>query len=279
MAKRERHVFTFLKPYWVLGILTFSLPLASLGKECVVFVSNQQYFPKFIQTLEQLVTKGNYHGDICLVIGDDLFSHHPLNNPLMLTNHVIVKHFPNLIFPEQFLHFVKKAPHPFCDKLFQYHKLYLFDSYFKQWETILYIDSGMTIHRDIRPLLNTRKPNKLLAHSDAYPTYERRLYDQFNPKFPKHFSRLTKQYNLNIDYFQTTMMLYGTRFIQEDTFRNLYNLTLRHPISATNDQGIIALYFTNIVPVWEQIPIRDEETFFYDWCQRERSESYIMTKY
>ena len=36
---------------------------------------------------------------------------------------------------------------------------------------------------------------------------------------------------LNIDYFQTTMMLYDTKIIKENTFNDLYDLTLEYPIS------------------------------------------------
>ncbi|MEI8300521.1 MAG: hypothetical protein WCG10_02770 [Chlamydiota bacterium] len=254
--------------------------LESCESQCVVFVSNQKYFPRFLESLEQLVTKGNYHGDICLVIGDDLLSNKLLRHRLLIRNHVIIKHFPDLPFSQVFLEFAKQAPHPFNEKLFQYHKLYLFDTYFKQWDTIFYIDSGMKIYRDIQPILNAKKQNKLLAHSDAYPSYEWKLGIQFNANFPEIFSELSRTYNLDIDYFQTTTMLYDTNIIQKDTFQNLYNLTLRYPISRTNDQGIIALYFTNIVSVWEQLPIRNEETFFYDLIRRGREkESFIMIKY
>lgn len=247
--------------------------------ECVVFVSDKKYFPKFVDSLNQLVTKGNYSGDICLIIGDDLVSDNSLKHPLITNNHVIIKHFPNLPFPNTFLNFVKKAPYPFNEKLFQYHKFYCFDSYFKQWDTIFYLDSGINIYRDIRPMLDVKKPNTLLAHSDAYPTYEWKLSGQFNSNFPALFSELKSSYNLNIDYFQTTIMLYDTSIIQEDTFQNLYNLALRYPISRTNDQGIIALYFTSIVPAWEQIPIRNEETFFYDFHRRgDEKASFIMLK-
>jgi hypothetical protein len=45
-----------------------------MDKFCFVFVSNKAYFDKFLYTCNLLITNGNYKGDICLVIGDDLNS-------------------------------------------------------------------------------------------------------------------------------------------------------------------------------------------------------------
>jgi len=41
-------------------------------------------------------------------------------------------------------------------------------------------------------------------------------------------------------------MLYDTKIIENDTYDILLNLLIEYPISITNDQGIIALYLTNI---------------------------------
>ena len=43
-----------------------------MTKTCVVFLCDNAYFYKFINTCYELLTVGNYKGEICLVIGDDL---------------------------------------------------------------------------------------------------------------------------------------------------------------------------------------------------------------
>jgi len=83
---------------------------------------------------------------------------------------------------------------------------------------------------------------------------------------------------LNIDYFQTTVMLYDTNIIDSNTYDNLLNLSREYPISRTNDQGIIALYFTNIKPRFKQIKTRNEYTHFYDYLRRAKENKYIMVK-
>jgi hypothetical protein len=249
---------------------------------CIVFVTNKKYFDKFVKTCTQLLTVGAYNGPICLVIGDDIYDDTTsdlLKHPIIVENNIIIKHFPDIRFDEDFLTYVKslkRDPHWF-PKIFQYHKLHLFNAYFKQWSYIFYLDAGITIMSDIRPLLYNRKKHSLLAHSDAYPTHERKLTCQFD-KSKKLFENLNQAHNLNIDYFQTTIMLYDTQIIESDTYDNLLDLTYKYPNSITNDQGIIALYFTNIKPLFEQIAIKEGNLYFYDYLSRDPTYKYIMLK-
>jgi len=249
-------------------------------KLCAVFLCDSAYFNKFLYTYNQLINKGNYKGDICLIIGDDLINNELLKCDIIEKNNVIIKHFPNIIFSPVFLDIQAQLNRPqhWFKKLFQYHKLHLFNTFFKNWDYIFYLDCGITIFSDISPILNEITENTLLAHSDAYPTYEWKLHNQFCKTNTTYFNNLNKKYNLYVDYFQTTIMLYDTNIIEDDTYNNLLNLLLEYPISITNDQGIIALYFTNIKPIWKQIKSRNENMFFYDYLSRKPEFKYIMLK-
>jgi hypothetical protein len=81
-----------------------------------------------------------------------------------------------------------------------------------------------------------------------------------------------------MDYFQTTVMLYDTSIITNDTYNSLLALLSEYPICNTNDQGIIALYFTLIMPVFKQLKIKNDDTYFYDYLSRNNSYKYIMLK-
>jgi hypothetical protein len=247
---------------------------------CCVFVCNKAYFYKFIYTCNLLVTKGNYKGDICLIIGNDLQNDPLLNSDFISTNHIKVIYFPELNIDQNFIKTQRnlKREYHWFGKLFQYHKLYLFHSFFKQWNYIFYIDCGITIFSDITPILNEVKPNVLFAHSDSYPLYDRKLKSQFDNTHPQFF-KLQLLYNLSVDYFQTTIMLYDTNIIENNTFDDLYKLMLEFPISITNDQGIISLYFTNVKPHFQQITIKNETTYFYDYLSRDNKLPYIMLKF
>ena len=227
-----------------------------------------------------MLTNGKYYGNICLVIGDDLVNDTRLETDIIKKNKIVVKHFPNIEFSNEFLNIQHKMARPehWFKKLFQYHKLYLFDSFFKQWKYIFYLDCGIHIFSDITPIINEKKENTILAHSDAYPTYERNLHNQFDKTNTEFYTKLNNTYDLNIDYFQTTIMLYDTKIIEQDTFDNLLNLTKQYPISITNDQAVIALYFTNIKPLFKQIKTHNEDIYFYDYLSRNNTNKYIMLK-
>ena len=63
---------------------------------CVVFITNNKYFNKFLQSCNQLITKGNYKNDICLIICDDLKNKNLENNDFIKKNKIIIKYFPTL---------------------------------------------------------------------------------------------------------------------------------------------------------------------------------------
>ena len=247
---------------------------------CVVFVCNTAYFNRFIYTCNQLITNGKYNGNICLVIGDDLYNNKLLNCNIIKNNNIIIKHFRDIKFPDKYLEINNniKSDGRHLTKKFQWHKLHLFNSFFKQWKYIFYLDCGMTIYSDISPMLNETTENTLLAHSDAYPSYERRLHEQFDKTNIEYFTKLNNEYNLNIDYFQTGIMLYDTNIIENDTYDNLLKLSIDFPISISNEQGIMALYFTNIRPLFKQIKTHDATTYYYDSLSRSPNNKYIMLK-
>lgn len=249
---------------------------------CVVFVANEAYLDKFIETCRQLIEYGRYRGAICLIVGDDLKDKAQMH-PFIIRHCVYVKYFPDIVFPSSFYKVqneLQSTDGRNLMKKFQWHKLHLFNSFFKNWDYVFYMDCGMNIYRPIQPMIDVRKKGALLAHSDAYPTYEWKLGGQYEKTHPL-YQELCKKYDLDIDYFQTGIMLYDTKIIRDDTFQELYNLAVQYPISRTNEQAIMALYFTTIYKVWEQIPLRSatENVLFYDYWARNMNETnYTITK-
>lgn len=140
-----------------------------MTNECVVFVCNTKYLDKFFFTCSQLINIGNYKKDICLIVGDDLYKSNIYLHPFITDNKIIIKYFKNLQFNNFFLDIQKNLDRPshWYDKIFQYHKFYLFDVYFKKWDYILYIDCGMHIFSDINFFFNLGKKNILFANRDG----------------------------------------------------------------------------------------------------------------
>jgi hypothetical protein len=77
-------------------------------------------------------------------------------------------------------------------------------------------------------------------------------------------------------YFQTGIMLFDTDIIKNDTFEKLYSLSVEFPMSRTNEQGIMNLYFIS-QNVYEPLPISNENTYYYDFRRRFADKGYIIT--
>ena len=242
---------------------------------CVVFVCNFRYLDKFFETCKSLIDVGEYEGPIVLIVGNDINVDALNNHPFIKTHkQILVKHFEDIVFSKEIISKIDKTNTQcgkFGYKLFQYHKYHLFTPFFKQWRYIFYIDCGAKIYNNVWPILRTATPDTLLAHSDAFPTYQWKLSCQFIDT--------DLDFDLDKDYFQSTIMLFDTSIIEDDTFQQLYELTEKYPVSTTNDQGILNLYYNCIKKKWKQIPMGNETTYYYDFNIRNSDKPYIMTKY
>jgi len=263
-----------------------------LNKICIVLMCNNvdKYKNETIRTLYELRHIGKYDSDIILMYDDELlclsdenFKDEFKNN--LLKMNVILKYFPK-IDRSKYINMFKEKPFIEGDKReitksFQYHKFYLFDEYFKNWNKIFYIDAGMHIFKPIKKMLELDCSNKLLAHSDAYPYFKDKLKCQFEKQaYPEVYQELTKNFNLNIDFFQTGILLFDSSIISKDTFNELIELSEKYFISKTNEQGIMNLLFNCKLKIWKQIQIKDDDTFYYDMWERPKykKNNYIMLK-
>ena len=131
-------------------------------------------------------------------------------------------------------------------------------------------------------MINLRLENTLLAHSDSYPNYKRNLINSFDLNIQPFSNNLIKRFGkgLFVDYFQTGILLFDTKLIEENTQQELINLAEEFPITNTNEQAIIALYFILIKPRWKQIQLEGEKMKYYDFCRRQnpKNKPYIIYK-
>ena len=254
--------------------------------KAVVFVANLPYFGNFITTLIQLHDIGKYQGPVILIAADDLYETEHLNNPNIKKYNVKVINFKNM---EKVLNDETKS------KLVEYYtaggkknfnwcfgcfnKFYLFNTYFKQFKYILYLDTGVKIYRPVWDMFSLIRKNKILAHHDDFPKYHWALSDKFRNIEP-YISNLSKEFDTATkQYFQTTIMLYDTNIIQEDTIDNIIKLVDKYPMSENGDQEYISLYFHQVMKQMQQIDIKKNENYYYyDYYQRFGINKYCMTK-
>jgi hypothetical protein len=124
----------------------------------------------------------------------------------------------------------------------------------------------------------------LYAHSDAYPFYNKRSLDcQFHLDLVDKGTKETMEskYNLDIDYFQSTLLIYNTKILEENTVNRLFELAEQYPFSVRMDQGIMNLYWTCEKRLWRQIPLQDEKGFLYNFLEINgcKTKDYLILKY
>lgn len=250
---------------------------------CVILVFNKKFVDKSHETIKQIREVGKYNGDIVCIISDDLKDNIDL---LYRDENIIIKHFKEINKTKVGEIFSKTPITSDMQGLYkpiQWHKFNCFNTYFRDnYKKCLYLDTGMSILKPLDKIIDLDCEGKFLAHSDAYPTYEWKLSIQFDNKvFPNEYDKLINAYNLETNYFQSTMFMFDTKIIEDDTYDKLIELSDEYPNSKTNDQGIMNLYFLCIRNIWEQIKIKDDETFYYDFSERNglNKNNYILLKY
>ena len=203
---------------------------------CIVFVCNKKYINKFIFTVNQLRKVGLYDGDIVLIVGNDLMNENDLLIRISNQFNVIVRKINDIIFSSNF-HEIQKSlarPSHWYDKIFQYHKIYIFSPFFKRWEKIMYIDCGMHVFSDINPLFSILKNEVFVANRDGIdgeyfgndgehrydenmniPGQSMLLASQFcNHK--NYTTELNKNYSTDlINAFQTTFLFFDSKIIND----------------------------------------------------------------
>lgn len=252
----------------------------------VLLASNDAYFPKCSQTVRELRTAGKYMGVVEYVAFDNGALWSARTDPGITNVRPLNLVVPDMIPSITPCIFLAQKRRVFNASTAYLHKsLVTMSPWWKAlYRMILYLDCGCHVHNSIRPLLTmssmaTRINNpRFYAHSNAYPTYEWSLRTGFHKKCSTSlYAQLESEYALDIDYFQSTIMLYDTRLLQN--LSTLISLYKRFGPIADGDQDILSLYFVNILRRWTPLSVEGPHCY-YDYLARVGTgcRSYIITK-
>jgi len=242
----------------------------------IVLLANKEYIKYFDQIYNDLRLVGKFDGDIILLTDTQ-------TNCKKITKigdkNLIIKRFEKIKFPRITLRQLNKIQYGRNkEKSFQWHKFYLFDKYFKNWDYIFYLDINMKIKNDINPLLEKNSQNTLFAPFDGYPDLDWKLRSQFDENNTL-INELENSYDLeNPKYFQTGILFFDTNIINDDSFDNLIRLTNRFPISKNNEQGIMNLYFLYDIPVFKRLPQSIGNSLTYSYWDPGHNQVMIIKK-
>ena len=253
----------------------------------LTIVATQTYLTKAFATIHQSRTVGKWDDDVVLIIPEDvmLSDEHRLVAEVLRVIVRVVK--PKNL--DRIMGFWEARPsHPQYEYLSRRPGLYLkynvFDTYFKKWDTVFYLDAGATVLGDLGRFKASCQPRGwLYAHSDGYPSYTWKLSGQFAFDVFDHREEymMKRKYAMDCDYFQSTLMIFSSSILEPGIPDTLFALHERYPISRTGDQGILNLYFSLRRSIWRPLPLRDDHGFLYDFHERDgySASDYVILKY
>ena len=247
-----------------------------MSENAVAVVGNfkflYKYFSKF---LNNLTVNGKYSGDLLVITSR--FNPTFLISDIRKNKNIRVIRLKSIRFPRK----VRKdylsldtgdQPNRFKTKNFQWFKLNLFNPELKKWKNILYLDINLTIHHDINGIFNIKPKNCMYAKADGYPNYIQPLSSQFDCSHPL-YDELKNNFNLDdLKYFQTGLMYFDTSIIQNQTLDDILKVAIRFPLSKTNEQGILNLFFqSNDEYIYNELPeFLDNQIIYYYWMVRNK---------
>lgn len=230
-----------------------------------------KYFNSFKDSLRN---NGKYKGDIVIITS--IFSPTFIFWKILFDRKVHVVRLKKIKFSKSTSEELKNLntngqPNRHINKNFQWHKINLFNRKLKKWKFIFYLDINMIIHFEVNKIFEFKPKNKIFARADGYPEYKWTLDTQFDQT---HFlyEKLNKIYDLSLNnYFQTGILYFDTNLIEKETVKNLINLVETFPLSITNEQGIMNLYFIFDKNVYQELPEEvDDCLVYYYWLTRNK---------
>jgi hypothetical protein len=182
-------------------------------------------------------------------------------------------------------YYEKNPLQPTCDqretkKLTQWDKFYVFDSWFLQWNRVIYLDAGLRVVDKMEPLLELDCSNSIMAPDDAaiYDTQKRfgGIIEADYAKHPEVVRSLLEEYSPEIfkeRYFLNCMWMYDTHLLHRIHITDLIDAMNRYPICRCNEMTIMNLIFTFKHRVWKPFPEhcpRDDRRRLFGWTERDR---------
>lgn len=261
-----------------------------MSKWTLVLLCDNFYLTRCLDTISSCRQIGSWEDDIVMLVDPTVNLEDPFLKSQAKLLQIQIRQLPPLDTSiSEVIHSAwsskKSQPHyhEVTSKLVQYLKFYLFDPWFKQWDAVFYIDAGMRIYGDLNRMKAAciPEPGFLYVHSNGYPNYDTpgTLRRQFDMSLDESITeQLESHYDLNLDSFQSTTIIFNTASIEDSTISDLFALTRAFPVANRNDQGILNLYFYGR---WKQLPLRDAEGWLYDFLERNGHQKveYLMLKY
>jgi hypothetical protein len=259
---------------------------ASRRSTVIVSLCNDDFSPIVADLVRLVRCIGAYDGPIVVLYSGT----RALSEPVFAAFNVTMQEVTAL-FPAD----LRAVPQPPCAKAGDYTrkkridrwssyyaKTAIFSSYFKQWDTVLWLDARTAVHRPLSPFFDEIDvKGKLIASPDNWPGFEDtwKLSNQFFAECDtKLYAHLSARYDMSRDYFQSTVMLFDTAIVGAESFRDIALLFREFSRIGGSDQPFFSIYWDQIRRVYEPFPYRLKSLQTpYDFFPRIREARYITS--
>jgi hypothetical protein len=243
------------------------------SKTVCVTLSDAAYMDKAVRTIQELRGPGCWSGDIVLLCVDC-----PPPEGIAERYGVQTRRIPKIDTSRlvQALHNKPIKPMPdgrHFGKLTQWTKFRVFDSFFKRWDRVVYLDAGLRIFDTIQPLLDLPYKGSFLAPDDASPAdngnrFRVQLDIGANPRVGENMIATVGKEVLEERYFLNCLWVYDTALLDKITVEDLEDSMNKYPICLCNEMGIMNYWFTFILRCWKPFPwTLPTGKFLFSWSE------------
>jgi alpha-N-acetylglucosamine transferase len=244
-----------------------------MDKTVFVTLTDSTYFPKAKKTIEELRQRGQWDGDVVLMVVDFVPKQEDLPMNTLLLNVQHIDHTP--LWNTWKTNPIRKMDdNRHYGKIYQWDKLYIFCDFFQQWDRVVFLDAGIRILDTVQHLLDIPYKGKFLSPDDSDP-YDNgnRMRIQFDlDANAKVIQALLEDFGVDwfsSKYFLNCIFLFDTSLLHKNTFEEMKEMMFKYPISLCNEMGIMNLYWTVKRKVWEAFPKRtlDDSKYLFGWSE------------
>jgi len=262
-----------------------------------VLVTDDKYLYRAKKTIIDLRSRGGWKGDIVLInIGIV-----EINKNFMDFYDILEKRFPIV---EEKISLINKLHYtPFLDtidgreilKINQWEKLHVMDPYFKHWNRVVFLDSGLRVLDNVYDsLLSLDYKGKFLAPDDGgnyvpLPNPNKLFHTQLSQVFVKRIENLKKDVpnvkELDEPYFLNCIWIYDTTILDICSKQEMIDGILKYPICKTNEMALMNIYIHFKYGLWERFPVKATNgKILFDWCESNNPQpttwrDYCLLKY
>lgn len=254
-----------------------------------VTICDEAYFGKAIQTIQDIRGKGQWAGPIVLIAvgftpSKELCDQYILEYvqfPTIPTDYLLEQYRKNPLS-------IPTHDRREFTKVTQWEKLHLFDTYFKQWERVVYLDAGLRILDNVENFLCLDWKGKFLAPDDTWNDANKRFRCQLEMTNNPHvLTSFTETYGAGIldeTYFLNCMWIYDTALLTVSYKNDMIDIMNRYPLWRTNEMGVMNVFLCFQHRLWTPFPlVAKNGKYLFDWCELNRPsthwQQYCALKY